>query len=87
MGYFFSGCSDIDENQYQPTVAQHSQQQVQEYIVGIHPLHNPKRLMEVYGPIVEYINFHMPQAHFKLEASRNYEEFDKKLSGCNGFCC
>lgn len=50
-----------------------------EYVVGIHPLHNPKRLVEVYGPIVDHLNSSIPQAHFRLEASRNYEEFDKKL--------
>lgn len=51
----------------------------QEYLVGIHPLHNPKRLFEVYGPIVEYINAKMPGVVLKLEASTNYEEFEKKL--------
>lgn len=50
-----------------------------EYIVGIHPLHNPKRLFEVYGPIVDYINAQLPGVNLKLEASTNYEDFDKKL--------
>lgn len=50
-----------------------------EYIVGIYPLHNPKRLAELYGPIVDSLNAGIPQAHFRLEASRNYEEFEKKL--------
>ncbi len=49
------------------------------YIIGIHPLHNPKRLFEVYGPIVDFLNANMPEADFTLEASRNYEEFDRKL--------
>jgi phosphonate transport system substrate-binding protein len=48
-------------------------------VVGIHPLHNPQRLMERYGPIVDYMNRNMPEARFKLEASRNYGEFEKKL--------
>jgi phosphonate transport system substrate-binding protein len=50
-----------------------------EYLFGVHPLHNPERLFEVYGPIVDLINTRIPEAHFTLEASRNYEEFDKKL--------
>jgi phosphonate transport system substrate-binding protein len=33
----------------------------------------------VYGPIVDCLNTAIPEAHFSLEASRNYEEFDKKL--------
>jgi phosphonate transport system substrate-binding protein len=36
-------------------------------------------LFEVYGPIVDFINVNMPEADMILEASRNYEEFDKKL--------
>ena len=54
-----------------------------EYLFAIHPLHNPKRLFEVYGPIVDLLNARIPEAHFTLEASRNYEEFDKKLYARN----
>jgi len=50
-----------------------------EYLFGVHPLHNPSRLFELYGPIVDVLNASIPEAHFSLEASRNYEEFDKKL--------
>ena len=49
------------------------------YVVGIHPLHNPKRLFEVYSPIIKHIEAQIPGTTFKLEASRNYDEFDKKL--------
>lgn len=52
---------------------------VKEYIFAIHPLHNPARLFEIYGPLVDYLNRNIPEAVFKLEASRNYEEFEKKL--------
>lgn len=64
---------------YSPSVSDRSQQALKEYIVGVHPLHNPKRLFAVYGPIVERINSDLPDVTLKLEASRNYEEFDKKL--------
>lgn len=73
------GCSKAEEKAYEPSFSAFSNGQVKEYIVGIHPLHNPQRLMKLYGPIIEYININMPEAHFRLEASRNYEEFDKKL--------
>lgn len=49
------------------------------YVVGIHPLHNPKRLFEVYSPIIKHIEAQIPGTTFQLEASRNYDEFDKKL--------
>jgi phosphonate transport system substrate-binding protein len=73
------GCEKSDEGTYQLGLDTHAKSHVKEYVVGIHPLHNPQRLMEVYGPIIEYINIRIPEVQFKLEASRNYEEFDKKL--------
>ena len=77
---FVSACGQSEQDRYQPAVAQNNNQhEIKEYVVGIHPLHNPKRLMAVYGPIIEHINLNIPQVHFKVEASRNYEEFDKKL--------
>jgi len=83
MTLLAGACGKPEKNDYQPGISQKNPQQVTEYIVGIHPLHNPQRLMETYGPIVEYINFNMPipEVRFKLEASRNYEEFEKKLYG------
>ncbi len=76
-----AGCGKPDETAYAPTFSGESKEQVREYVVGIHPLHNPQRLMEVYGPIIEYIDINMPEARFRLEASRNYQEFDNKLLG------
>lgn len=72
-------CDQQDGATYQPTFSKASSSTSLEYIVGIHPLHNPKKLFEVYGPIVDYLNAKIPNAHFSLEASRNYEEFEKKL--------
>ncbi len=50
-----------------------------EYVFAIHPLHNPVRLFEIYEPVIDYLNRNSPGVTFRLEASRNYEEFDKKL--------
>ncbi|WP_228124907.1 phosphate/phosphite/phosphonate ABC transporter substrate-binding protein [Candidatus Methylospira mobilis] len=74
-----TACGKQEESAYQPSLSPRSQSQATEYVVGIHPLHNPQRLMDVYGPIVDYMNSHIPEARFKLEASRNYGEFEKKL--------
>lgn len=74
-----AACGETEQNAYQPSVARQTPQPVAEYVVGIHPLHNPQRLMEMYGPIVEYLNSQIPEARFRLEASRDYEEFEKKL--------
>ncbi|HLP99322.1 MAG TPA: PhnD/SsuA/transferrin family substrate-binding protein [Sideroxyarcus sp.] len=73
-----AGCGE-EETSYRPVFSQQAPDGYREYIVGIHPLHNPKRLTEVYGPLVDRLNTAIPQAHFRLEASRNYDEFDKKL--------
>ncbi len=83
--FFVSACDKTEESAYQPTYSSNAENtnQIPEYIVGIHPLHNPQKLMELYGPIVDYMNSHIPEAHFKLEASRNYEEFEKKLYAGN----
>jgi phosphonate transport system substrate-binding protein len=49
------------------------------YLFGVHPLHNPKKLFEVYQPLVDLINKQLVDAQIKLEASRNYAAYDKKL--------
>ena len=71
------------DNEQQDYVPQFSQQAIQktskEYIFGIHPLHNPKRLHEFFGPIAEYLTQNIPNARFKIEASRNYAAYDEKL--------
>ncbi len=74
-----SACDKTEESAYQPVYAPKNTPQLTEYIVGIHPLHNPQRLMELYNPIVEYMNANIPEAHFTLEASRDYAEFENKL--------
>lgn len=54
---------------------------VRQYVFAIHPLHNPARLFALYGPLIDYLNRHLPDTPLRLEASRNYEEFEKKLYG------
>ena len=49
------------------------------YIIGVHPLHNPKRLHEIFAPIAEHLSKNIEGVSFKIEASRNYAAYDKKL--------
>lgn len=74
-----AACGKSGDSTYAPTLGDKGTQNTNEYVVGIHPLHNPQRLMELYGPIADYMNSNIPEARFRLEASRNYEEFEKKL--------
>ncbi len=50
------------------------------YVFGVHPLHNPNRLYEVFGPITRLINRKLKGKSFRLEASRDYADFDKKMA-------
>jgi len=75
---FFSGCNDDDTN-YIPVYTDKPSFVKQTYTLGIHPLHNPKKLFEVYQPLVDYINKNIPTIQLKLEASRNYAAYNKKL--------
>jgi phosphonate transport system substrate-binding protein len=74
----FSGC-DKSTTEYKPTYSDKPVFSKPTYILGIHPLHNPKKLFKVYQPLVDYINKNIPTITLKLEASRNYEAYNKKL--------
>jgi len=50
-----------------------------EYIFSVHPLHNPTRLHAIFAPVFDYLSEKIDGATFKLEASRNYAAYDKKL--------
>ena len=52
-----------------------------EYVFAVHPLHNPERLHEMFGPIMDYLDENTPGAVFRLEASRDYAAFNEKLYG------
>ncbi|MDD2685909.1 MAG: phosphate/phosphite/phosphonate ABC transporter substrate-binding protein [Gallionella sp.] len=81
MVLLLAACDRQQEAVYQPVFGKPDTAAAKEYVVGIHPLHNPQRLIELYGPVIDHLNKAIPDAKFKLEASRNYEEFDKKLFG------
>ncbi|MDO9425108.1 MAG: phosphate/phosphite/phosphonate ABC transporter substrate-binding protein [Methylobacter sp.] len=74
-----AGWNKQSDDIYKPSFSAQSRSKAPKYIIAIHPLHNPKLLFEIYGPIVDFLNANIPEADFTLEASRNYEEFDKKL--------
>ncbi|MEW6513136.1 MAG: phosphate/phosphite/phosphonate ABC transporter substrate-binding protein [Pseudomonadota bacterium] len=49
------------------------------YSFAVHPLHNPKRLFERYQPLIDHLNKSVPEANFALEASRDYQDFERKF--------
>lgn len=46
---------------------------------AVHPLHNPGKLAAAYQPLIDHLNQRLPQVHFVLEASRDYQAFEEKL--------
>jgi phosphonate transport system substrate-binding protein len=46
---------------------------------AIHPLHNPVKLREAYGPLISYLNDRIPGANFEVEASRDYQDYERKF--------
>lgn len=48
-------------------------------IFGVHPLHNPERLFEKFSPLMSYLETQIPDTKFELEASKDYQSFEKKL--------
>lgn len=50
------------------------------YIFSVHPLHNPQRLFKIFNPLMVYLSDNIQGANFRLEASKNYASYDKKLA-------
>lgn len=73
-----AGCSE-DETAEMPQFGSEPVVDMQIYRFGIHPLHNPNRLHEIFGPVMDYLNEHIEGVQFRVEASRNYAAYDEKL--------
>lgn len=76
---FLFGCEQSSNQHYVPSFSDTPLNQETEYLFGVHPLHNPQRLFEVFGPLMQYLSDNITGVRFKLEASRNYAAYDKKL--------
>lgn len=76
---FLSSCDREQSYSYYPEFTDGSTTDKVQYIFGVHPLHNPQRLHEVFGPLMTYLSENIKGTRFILEASRNYASYDKKL--------
>ena len=80
FGMLIISCDQKTTENYQPEYASTPLVKEDEVmIIGVHPLHNPKRLHEFFGPIAEYLSQNIQGVNFKIEASINYAAYDKKL--------
>ncbi len=76
----FTGCQKKEADVYTPLYSDKPIfKDKKVYIFGVHPLHNPQRLFAVYKPLVDYINKHLTDSALRLESSRDYPAYDKKL--------
>lgn len=75
----FTSCEETRDKVYEIEYSKKPPFDKKVYIFGVHPLHNPQKLFEIYQPLVDHINKHLVDAKLKLEASRNYASYDKKL--------
>ncbi len=79
LSLLLGSCDKQEYKDYSPTFSAAPPVTETEYIFGVHPLHNPQRLFEVFGPMMKYLSDNIDGVSFKLEASRNYQAFDEKL--------
>ena len=49
-------------------------------IFGIHPYSTPQDLFKAYEPIARYLEARVPGLHLRIEASRDYRDFEAKLA-------
>ena len=77
LWFFFR--NTVTEADYTPQYSEESSNISKIYLFGVHPLHNPERLFEVYQPLVDFINLNIQDAKLKLYASRNYAAYDERL--------
>ncbi len=73
-----SGCGKPEAQNYAPHYAETRQDRTI-YRFAVHPLYNPEMLASVFGPLTDYLSERIPDAKFKLEASRDYAAFEDKI--------
>ena len=49
------------------------------YRLAVHPLHNPKKLIQAYQPLINHLNKNIEGVLFELEASRDYQTYEAKF--------
>lgn len=49
------------------------------YRFAVHPLHNPKKLIQAYQPLINHLNNNIDGVLFELEASRDYQSYEAKF--------
>ena len=77
---FSASCGRAAPEEYVPRYGSTAAVQRQVLTFGVLPQHNPQRLHQVYGPLSAYLSRHLSGVTVELQASRSYDEFEKKLA-------
>lgn len=75
-----AGCNRQAAEVYSPSFRDEPPAAAHTYIFSVHPLHNPQRLQEVFGPLMDHLSTAIPDAGFTLEAARDYAAYDARLA-------
>lgn len=80
LPFLLLACTDPDAPLVEPRYSNAPPQDLRPSLtLAIHPLHNPTKLFELYGPIIDALNSAIPEFRIRLEASRDYADFEQKL--------
>jgi phosphonate transport system substrate-binding protein len=84
IGWIFilSGCdSDQSADQALPQYADQAPESDKKiYTLGVHPLHNPKKLYSVFNPLAKYLSDQLEDVTIRVQASKDYPSYDQKLA-------
>jgi phosphonate transport system substrate-binding protein len=73
------GCDAPKEHHYRIEYSDEAPQHLTRYVIGVHPLHNPVRLHELFQPLMALLGEQFEDVEFRVEASRNYSAYNRKL--------
>jgi len=81
LPWWWSGCTNSLDVPPGPVYQSQPARDDPVFRFAIHPLHNPVQLARSYGPLTQWLNAGLPAGRLLLEASRDYQAYEKKLRG------
>jgi phosphonate transport system substrate-binding protein len=78
--FLLAACQPAPTESYKPAFSETPPPGAATLVFGVHPMHSPQRLFEVYQPLVDYLNRNLPEVRLRLEVSRDYAEFERRLA-------
>lgn len=79
--FLIAGCDTSANNPKIPQYSDHPENISEKiYTLGIHPLHNPKKLYKNFSPLADYLSRHLDGIRIEIEASKDYASYNRKLA-------